>query len=60
MDKAICDKCKGEGWYVGSEAGHGCDGTEESCSQNCPIQIQVQVGCDDCGGSGQVELLAKQ
>ena len=50
----ICPECNGEGWYSGSEAGHGCDGTEEDCQRTCPIQIQIQVGCEMCGGTGRI------
>ena len=50
----ICPECNGNGWYSGSEAGHDCDGTEESCNRNCPIQIQIQVGCEICGGTGKI------
>ena len=52
--KDTCPQCNGLGWYSGSEYGHDCDGTEESCSRNCPIQVQVQVGCEMCGGTGQI------
>ena len=51
-EEEICELCKGEGWYSGSEAGHGCDGTDEDCQRTCPIQIQTQVGCEMCGGTG--------
>lgn len=51
----MCPKCEGNGWYSGSEAGHGCDGTDESCVRNCPVQIQVQLGCDECGGTGRIK-----
>ena len=51
----VCEECDGKGWYSGSEAGHDCDGTEESCNRNCPIQIQTKVGCEICGGSGREE-----
>jgi len=49
-----CPECFGNGWVSGSEAGHGCDGTEEDCQRTCPVQIQIQVVCDFCGGTGYV------
>jgi hypothetical protein len=57
MEKLQCSKCEGNGWYSGSEAGHGCDGTEESCAINCPIEIQKQIQCEYCGGEGFIEEL---
>ncbi len=53
---ADCPECEGHGWIYGSEAGHGCDGTEEDCNRNCPIQIQIQVGCEFCNGTGIVNI----
>jgi len=50
----VCGECKGDGWYSGSEAGHGCDGTEEGCARTCPIEIQIQVGCEQCLGKGKI------
>lgn len=47
-----CEDCGGAGFTIGigTEAGHGCDGTEESCGRNCPIPIQVQIQepCEFC------------
>ena len=50
----ICPNCNGQGWYCGTEAGHGCDGTQESCDMNCPIPIQTQEGCEICNGTGKL------
>jgi DnaJ-class molecular chaperone len=50
----ICPNCGGYGWVSGSEAGHGCDGTDEDCARNCPIQVQIQEGCHVCGGTGKI------
>ena len=50
----ICCECNGDGWVCGSEAGHGCNGTDEDCAITCPIQIQTQEGCDMCGGTGKI------
>lgn len=47
-----CDRCQGQGWIEGSTSGHGCDGTDEDCARSCPIQVQTQEHCDQCGGSG--------
>jgi hypothetical protein len=48
-----CSMCDGQGWTVGigTDYGHACDGTEESCSQNCPVPVPVQVQeqCEYCG-----------
>ena len=52
----VCPNCNGDGWYSGSEAGHGCDGTDESCQRECPIEIQIQVECEVCGGTGRLEF----
>lgn len=54
MDEVDCPECDGHGWYSGTESGHGCDGTERSCEQNCPVPIQVQVECEMCNGRGKV------
>lgn len=51
-----CSRCNGQGWYAGSEAGHGCDGLSENCSIMCPIQNQIQVGCEECEGKGVIKL----
>ena len=50
----LCPNCFGSGWVDGVETGHGCDGTEENCARICPIQIQIQVGCEFCGGTGKI------
>ena len=47
-----CKNCGGDGYYVGTTSGHGCDGTQESCDMNCPVLIPVQEQCDECGGTG--------
>lgn len=48
-----CGACDGHGFTIetGTDSGHACDGTEESCLQNCPvpIPIQVQEQCEYCG-----------
>lgn len=51
-----CPECEGRGWNVGSEAGHGCDGSYENCCIVCPIQVQIQVGCEYCGGKGELDI----
>lgn len=58
-EKTICPTCNGDGWYSGSEYGHDCDGTDESCQRNCPVQVQIQVGCEDCMGEGYIILPVK-
>lgn len=50
-----CFECDGFGWVTGTEAGHCCDGTQESCNINCPIPIQIQEQCQRCGGCGEVD-----
>jgi hypothetical protein len=54
-EKTMCGGCDGQGWYSGTSAGHGCDGTEEDCARSCPIPIQIQVPCSECGGTGFIE-----
>lgn len=54
--KENCPNCDGNGWVLGSKADHGCDGTDEVCNRICPVQVQIQIGCDYCGGSGLVVL----
>ena len=53
-EKVECPDCNGDGWTSGSEAGHGCDGTDEDCQRSCPVQIQIQVGCETCNGTGEL------
>lgn len=55
--EVACGKCEGQGWYSGSEAGHDCGGTEESCQRNCPIEVQIQVQCEECQGTGKYETV---
>lgn len=55
LKEEVCPECGGKGWISGSRAAHGCDGTEESCSINCPVQEQTQEGCQFCGGFGVVK-----
>lgn len=40
-----CSHCGGQGWYEDVEAGHACDGTEQVCSQTCPVPIPCQTQC---------------
>jgi len=49
-----CSNCGGNGWVSGSQAAHGCNGTDEDCAMTCPVQEQIQIGCDFCGGIGKV------
>ena len=50
-----CSKCGGCGYTteIGYEHSPYCDGTDEVCSRNCPIQVPVLVDCDHCNGSGK-------
>lgn len=40
-----CVVCGGAGYIVttGTETGHGCDGSQESCDATCPVPIPVPV-----------------
>lgn len=42
-----CDKRYAHGGHVieWTESEHGCDGTEESCAQNCPVPVQMRLDC---------------
>ena len=51
-EENTCPNCDGYGWVSGSEAQHGCDGSEEDCQRTCPVQVQIQVGCEMCNGTG--------
>lgn len=51
-----CPDCDGRGWDTEVESAHGCDGTPEGCAATCPVPVQVQVQCEYCGGSGEVEV----
>ena len=55
----VCSECNGEGWILGNESGHGCNGTDEDCNRTCPIPIQKQIGCEYCLGSGHFETPVK-
>jgi hypothetical protein len=48
-----CEACEGQGWTIGITTGYGhaCDGTDASCSQNCPVPVpeQIQEPCEYCG-----------
>ena len=50
INKDSCRQCNGADWYSGSEAGHDCDGTEQGCQQNCPIENEIQIECKECEG----------
>ena len=47
-----CPACDGDGYTVDVALEHSqnCDG---SCVY-CPVQVQVQVQCETCGGEGNV------
>jgi hypothetical protein len=47
-----CPVCNGRGWRSGSEMGHAPDCTGDCL--HCPEEIEVQVDCDMCGGSGKI------
>jgi hypothetical protein len=42
-----CDRRDAHGPHTitWTESGHGCDGTEESCMENCPVPIQQGQDC---------------
>lgn len=50
-----CNQCGGDGYYVGTTSGHGCNGTQEDCDKTCPVPIPIQEPCDLCEGTGRVE-----
>jgi RecJ-like exonuclease len=47
-----CPECHGQGWIsgTGSEHAPGCDG---EC-HDCPVPVEIQIGCEFCGGKGEV------
>lgn len=53
--KETCRQCGGDGYYVSTTSGHGCNGTQEDCNRSCPVPVPVQEPCEMCEGTGQVE-----
>ena len=51
-----CPMCDGKGYFVRSVAAHGCDGSEESCLRNCPVEEAEQYQCEYCEGKGEVDV----
>lgn len=49
-----CLRCDGDGWYVDSESGHAPNCDCDTKMTTCPIEVQVQVECSACGGTGRV------
>ena len=43
-----CPNCPNIGYTVKSVSTHACDGTEESCQMNCPVESQEQEQCQFC------------
>lgn len=52
---APCPQCGGDGWLQETGMGHDCGGDERLCYQRCPIPEPIQVACEACGGSGEVQ-----
>lgn len=50
--KMDCPYCQGNGWT----AEHGCDGTQVMCLVTCPIQVE----CENCSGTGEIDDLPSQ
>jgi hypothetical protein len=50
----ICPECGGAGAVSGTEAVHGCDGTEEMCLRVCPIPQETMEQCQRCETTGWV------
>jgi len=61
MSKRSCAVCGGAGYVFWLDTivgyGHGCDGTQESCSSTCPVpvpeEVEVSETCPECFGTGE-------
>ena len=56
--KMECYTCNGQGWVEGVETEAACCGGSEwecgaaGCTGPVEQAVQIQVGCDDCQGTG--------
>ncbi len=47
-----CEKCGGDGWYIGSANNTYYDAEGEPVHEQVPIQVQ----CEYCHGEGKIEI----
>ena len=55
-----CKYCQGEGWWVGEDIEADCCGcpleSGECCGIPIGVQVQIQVECQACEGTGSKKV----